>query len=542
MLARMKLVRIIPLAVLVIWSGGCSDDPTRPSNGDTGTVAEADSIASLWMQALADSLENLPGGEEPDYYRTIRYADVRDGMNDALAVNSASKVAHLGSAILDVLEINYSADLWNLVDSLRTYDEGSVLSPAFFPLDSGLYLRPGSPILRNQFALLATAPREYMRIASGGIPSNLTVAEFQRILDEVVIVALSSAIDHLAVADSDTGPVLYLHVEDETHEIDVGEVFFFHAALHAARAAFRMLTAYDLGLPGPDGTYGWIDDARAIHRCGNQRYFEPIGGGSPYRRMVDVSYGSSTGNPKSAAEDSVIVAIAVYNLESTTSGFLRRRTDGMAQAWDDLRAVRDNLEAAVASIRTETDPQENDIVKIADLVDLDDEIANGEGPDFAQNFTTIEDVLDWVESVMTGPYFLSETGSNGPINITVDLPAFFQGAPTDWRDLLPFHRFRPADQWQTDRIRYWYTYSLSIGAEYCGTGCDGVMHCYTDVAEYRYEDREVTVDPLEFLDPAGNPVDLEIVKVPFFPDYTFGGLFPGADRAKWLEIQANSGG
>ena len=80
------------------------------------------------------------------------------------------------------------------------------------------------------------------------------------------------------------------------------------------------------------------------------------------------------------------------------------------------------------------------------------------------------------------------------------------------------------------------------GTPQTAVGCDGIPVVSTNVAEYRREYRIIRVDPLEFLDgPGGNPIDLDVVRLPYFPDYTFSGLFPEADRQKWLDIMDATG-
>jgi hypothetical protein len=376
-----------------------------------------------------------------------------------------------------------------------------------------------------------------MRRAGAGIPSNLTVAELQSILEGKVIPALTSAAGHMAAAEAGGGPIFTLSVEDEVNEIDVGEIYAFHAGLLAARAGLRILTAYDYGLPGADGTYGWVDEIVDLDECSFESFFEPIGGGSPYYRLVQRGYGRTRAE---ATVDSVAAAILRYNLEQRPA-FLASRNDGMTRAFDDLLAVRNLLEAGVAAIRAEGDAQENDVIKIADLTDLDDDIASGgDRPNFATNFTTVEDVLDWVEAVLSGPYQVDEDGDLGPIQVTVDLAGFFRNAPADWKTLLPYHEFHDPDTWLTPVVDS-FTYDATPGFYYYAVTCQGATEWRTDVDEIRVENHDIEFDPLEFTDAGGNPIDLETEKIPHLPDYTLHGLFPGANRAKWLEIHDNAG-
>lgn len=519
---------LAPVVLLLALAPGCGDDSSGPS------VITDCPEAAVWMQALSDSLAAIPDNATTDYVQNLNYDAIRNGLDMALADNPDCGIAHLGSALMDVLEINYDATLWAFIDSVDAYDNASGPAPP-----GGLHLRRGSPILRNQFALLATAPTEMMRRSATAVPSNLTVAQVQMIIEDTIIPAISSALGHLQAAEAGGGPTFLVTVEDETNEIDLGDVYLFHAAMHAARAAFRIAIAYDYGIPGEDGTYDWIDDIRNQQDCYEVGYFQQTRGGIQYD-AYQIYYEHSFG---SAAQDSIGIATVQYNLENR-SAFLTLRRDVMEAAFQDILDARDLLESAAAAIRGETDDQTNDAVRIADLVDIDDDLASPDPdrPNFAEDFTTVEDVLDWIDQVLSGPYAVSEDGRNGPIQFTVDLHALFHDAPADWKALLPYHRFKDPATWLTEETRSSFTSPTVYGTPVYVYDCDAGSIFRTDVIQRIEEWRTVNVDFVEFLDgPGGAPIDLGTEKVPYFPDYTLGGLFPGADRAKWVEIATNAG-
>jgi hypothetical protein len=530
------LIGILAVALAV----ACGEDGTKPDDDGNGggTISRADSIASYWMEALGDSLQNLPDpGDDgsDDYFRNLDYSVIRDGMDEALDLDGNSRVAHLGSGILDVIEINYDPDLWEFLDSLLTYtDEGAPRSfgrPAW--KRGGLFLQQGSPVLGNQFSLLATAPRELARRSLAGIPANLTFGRAQELLEDVVMPALESAIDHLQSAESGGGPAIELVLDDETYEIDLGEILVFDASLHAALAAFHVLTAYDVDLFGPDGTYGWVDDLREVDYCDEYGYLEPNGA---YYRLVRVNHAR-----EEAARDSILVSIIRHNLEERAA-FLTLRGGHMPDAHENLLVARNKLEAAVASIRGEDDPQDTDVIKIIDLVEMDEDIESGqEKPRFAENFTTIEDVLGWIETVLTGTYHVDEPGQTGDIEIDINLSALFLTPTGDWKALLPYHRFTDPSEWITWEEEWW-SWGVTLGWEYCWDTCDGARDCSTEIDEIEEHEHRFDLMPIELLNgPGGDPIDLEVEKVPYVPDYTFGGLFPGADRDSWLAVAEAAG-
>jgi hypothetical protein len=534
-----RFTRTLLAAASLLLAAACSDNPTEAPGGhggNTGSVSQADSVASYWLQALSDSLDALPDDGSRDDYRGIRYTRIRQGMDDAFAISSTSRVAHLGSALLDVIELNYSPELWAFIDSLGNYADEDP-APGLAAVQ-GLYLGSGSPILRNEFALLATAPCELLRWSMRGIPANLTIMRAQELLADPVIPALSSAIDHLGAAEGEEEVNILIQVEDEIHEIDLGEVYFFDAALHAARAGLGILTAYDLDLPGPDGTNGWIEEIRTLADQRNRWYgvTTPIPGTAYFRlTQINADYAE-------AEADSVVFTIVQHNYEER-SGFLSLQGPQMEQAYADVRQVRAKTAAAVSSIRGETDPQENDVIRIADLVDLDSDIANAEErPNFAEGFTTIEDVLNWIETVLTGSYHISEDGQNGPIELDVNLSSLFMNAPSNWRDVLPYFEWTPAEDWVDRSYSQGPGIPVTPGQVICYDDIDGVRVCRSDIAEivYRYETGSLG-EVVKLLDPQGSPIDLGEAKVPYFPDYTFRGLFPSATRQTWLDLVEAAG-
>ena len=116
------------------------------------------------------------------------------------------------------------------------------------------------------------------------------------------------------------------------------------------------------------------------------------------------------------------------------------------------------------------------------------------------------------------------------------------GAPSDWNDLLPYHRFKPPNTWISYEVVFSYTFPMTPGPSVGVYDCTLMDTIYrTDVAERGFELRDMKVDPIELLDDGGAVIDLDVEKIPYLPDYTLGGLFPGATRAKWLEIHTNAG-
>ncbi|MDP6529175.1 MAG: hypothetical protein QGI43_05755 [Gemmatimonadota bacterium] len=540
----------IPLTILtalaLATAFGCSDNPAGNDNNDNGSgdVSEADSIAAFWMQNLADTLAALGDASDPEILATLDFTAIQAGVDHALSVNATSPTANLAAALVDIVSINFDMELWASFRQIRSTDAVTG-EKADLPA-GGLYLDPVSPILGNQFALLATAPRELASHFLRAPTPDFSVALLQLFIESRILPAFQSALAHLELAEANSGPEVHLTVDGETIEIDLGEVLVFDASLRAALVPFLLLTAFDMDMVGTDGTYGWVDEMEAARAS--------LPGGEP-ARIEDDGFGGSrlvyelryfcTPYP-----DSILFEALRFNYEDRED-FLTRRGTQMDDAYDALLAARDKLESAVAAIRAESDGQEDDIIQIGSLMEIDTEIENDpDKPDFATDFTTIEDVLAWVETLITETYTLEAEGPAGPFTLDINLANYFLGSPQDGRDFLPIFEFLAKDEWvvRESGAQYYDSWAADPLWEYCyadSVDCASVTctNGFTEIAveDYTYAHLEIPISglnvPLQFLDDEGMPVDLvPVMDLPYFPDYTFGGLFPGSTRESWLAI------
>ena len=104
--------------------------------------------------------------------------------------------------------------------------------------------------------------------------------------------------------------------------------------------------------------------------------------------------------------------------------------------------------------------------------------------------------------------------------------------------LILFAHYQPAVVAADGYDMYWPTQPWPPGEEYCYYDpCNDQWHCRSDLAAIVHVSMQHDMEPIELLDaPEGNSIDLDVEKVPYFPDYTFGGLFPNADRTTWLNV------
>jgi hypothetical protein len=520
---------------------GCSsddDDVTKPPVDQ----AAADSISQHWFAAMTDTMQRLID-ETPSsvQIRTMEFHELRNGFQQALLQDSGNGLAHLGLSMVSLLEVNYSPELWAMIDSLVALDEGSLPIGPYGKLNP---LRDG--IIGHQFRILAEAPMSFYQ-QTQSIPSNLTWSNFQNMIHDAILPKLDQAISQVGMVEADADFEFIGEMDGSVFEIDLGEVYFFDAALRATRGGLRMMTAYQTDLFGPDGTYGWIehlDPVRMVPPEVDRYEVLPGPTAGDTLRISEYDYGwyAATG-------DSIMAAVLRANLQSDSS-FLTLRTDpysgqsALQGAYEDVGAVLAKIESAVEYIRAEEGDQENDIIKVGYLTDLDGEISCGDDPDcpsFAADWETLEDVIDWLQIVLSGPYDLEETINGFPISIRIDLTAWLHSPVQDWKTKLPYHRWLdPAQRWLEEGVAYSYVDNWTPGADYCvwiQNEGEPDQLCFPDI--YRiwwiYHTRQMVAPPAVLLDgPDGDPLAAGVF--PYLPDYTLGGLFPEMTRGGWLAL------
>jgi hypothetical protein len=128
----------------------------------------------------------------------------------------------------------------------------------------------------------------------------------------------------------------------------------------------------------------------------------------------------------------------------------------------------------------------------------------------------------------------------------MDLGRQFTSPVTNVRTLLPYHRWNlPTGNWITveEYMSYewdnagWAYYTSVWNGEYCEQVYlenIGLVSVYMRDYNLAWGEGE----PLEFLDgPSGNPIDMDIERLPYFPDYTMNELFPDmGSRQRWLDL------
>jgi len=514
--APLSVVVAAVLAVAAVLPG-CESEGDGDLPTDTLPPEEAEEL----FQELSDEVTSF---EDLDDLEAADLADLRTRFEAHVADDPDSGPGHLGLALIALLEVNADDDLWAFVDSVMAIEDDD--EPGEGRTRRGLYLDDRSPIIGNELELLASSARELGArvIGERRFPDNVGLGQAQMLLEDTVIPALTEAIEHVEAAEASPDFTIPIEEDGETHEIDLGELYAFHAALHAARAAFHIVTGWDVDILDAAGTYDWIDPLLELDLCDESVELEPVEGG--------IRWITTYQDVESATVDSTIVSMLIRNLTDRPD-FLTPRGTHLADAADDLADLVARLQDAVAAIRGETDDQADDLIKIGDLLDLDAEIDDADDrPDFAAGWSSIEDVLEWAETVATGTFSLVEETPDGTLELDVNLSAFLSSDPA-LRDLLPYHSFTDPATWVSWQVEYESCFQFGEPSTWCEHICDVEM-CEDDVVEACWIDIGDRLEFVTLLDgPGGDP--LEADAFPFFPDYTMSGLFPGADRDTWLD-------
>ncbi|HET6348698.1 MAG TPA: hypothetical protein VFH88_06400 [Candidatus Krumholzibacteria bacterium] len=540
--------RVLALLVCVVCAA-CSNNPVSEDKTPPENPTKANQIATEGFTALGDALAALNSASNSEL-RNVRFNSERSQFEEALKYQANNGVAHLGLAILEIVELNYSSDIWAVVDSLQSWGCGpqGILPPVeLTPFD----LAPVDArhmLLGRQFQLAVMLPVATSTRMAAAFPANVTVGKVQDIITNTVIPALNRSIKHLDIVEKKTGTSLHLTVQTghgtEDIVIDMGEILVFSAAVHALRSGFSAATAYDEDVFDHDGTYDWLDQICYLAND-NCRYAwtvdaTDIGGG-----MVDLKI-FRTYDDTSTAIDSIWIDLAHYNMETRT-GFLSLRNGGtpLSNAQTDLLGTLTRLESAVTFIRNRQNESDQNVIKLADLTDLDSGLGDPGAPNFAKNWTKVEDVIAFIQQVLSGPVvFNEELGSHHvPFTWTVNLSTLYTNPVPDWNTLLPYHRWNiPGGAWRTS-VDSLTTYNNS-GYEWWNYAHTGPHSCgfvyYPSVNDVTLHQRWWSFDGASFFDlldgPNGNPVDLQTARFPYLPDYTLHGLFPDMTRARWLEL------
>ena len=502
-----KLLIVIIMGIMLF---GC-DEVTDVDKIDD---VLADQLAREAFDLLNDKLLDL---EEPvgtpqqgeDLFPEADYNKIKAGFEAALTEAPDNALANFGMAILELASINYDEDLWTLIDDFDSeFSEGRLFN--------------------NQFSFLVNTPLMYVKYLQNSMRAgDISFARIQNYIDNNVMPKIENSLNSLEVAVSlPDSVVIKINTGEEVLELDKGELYAFRAGIFAVSAAMRMITLYDLDLFDENKTYDWLDEIsfNGDYNEIESYTYEPVG------QILTLEY-----QDNSVENDSLLFHILKYNI-ADRPGFGTFRSGNLPnEIKSDLEAILYDLQNVVDYVSSETDDQSDDIIKFDDITQLNNDINNiQDAPNFASDWQTVDDIISWVETLLDGPVTFNEDlhGDGIQVELTIDFSRMFNPGLQNMKDYLPLHNWLPEEDWVNED--YWEDEQYWGGGTYSFYFQEQLIHVDSVMTvESHYYDS--WVEPLELVDETGTAIDVEN-EMPYFPDYTLNGIFPGMDRDKWFDL------
>lgn len=505
---------IFPILFIVITIFLCScEKSTKPNDVSSANVMAREGFDLLNQEM--DRLSHLDNvSDQDDVMLESKFNEIEGKFDQALDEDADNPMAHLGLSILEVVRVNYDPEFWSLMEDIEGMGNQK------------------QTLLNRQFQFLAEVPLLLMKNYTADSKETLSIARLQSFIEDHVVPRLDSSMSHLnyAVNMADSTSIL-IDTGEELIEIDKGEIFAFRASVNILTAAFYMLTAYDYDMVGADGTYNWIQQISQ-----NYAPTDFVGGWDPFDYQVDnqvlnIYYWDYWDEWDYSEPFQMEVAAKTFRhnlVDENTFGTLNQSR--LNKARQSILDAANDIENGVNSIQNETDEQSNDVIKLQYIIDIEDEIANQDPdkPSFMQSWNDIDDVISWLESIVNSGTF--DVEAEDGLVVTVSIASFFNGGVSDIRNVIPyFHWNNPTSSWlelEVDEYS-WPANSYSFWFE-------GEYITISGINEVRELYQEYQLNPGYFTDSGGSQLPQD--EFPHFPDYTFGGIFPGMTRAKLIQL------
>lgn len=584
MLKKFLLAVCIVLSAFIIYS--CFDNPSSNDDPiDPVTDSQIDSLFTILVTRV-NSLEDV---EDYDDFYAIHFKELSVGFSSFLSTKPNHIKVNTGYIVSSVLALNKSGNLKMLADSLdvffKSLDSLRLVTKTTrsMPMVNGFLSsrlfcnRTTSHMMRNTFdkhgvnglgvALAARTPEIIgAQMADPTFPRFLTISFLQGIAQNEIIPVLDSVVLAFSRLEAIDTMNLVFTMDGEEVEIDLGDVYIVDAGIRLLRAQLLMLCTYDYDLFTSAGnqTYSWIDD------------------------MIDVSDQDITKSIYSLQGDTIteteiwddspmmliMCDVTKYNYVDRPD-FLKIKTGNHTKAYNDYLAAPDLIKLGIAYIKNESDDQNNDVIPKVEIDDINGEmvdikqdmIEEGFSTTFANNFQSPEALMDFIKTVLSGPYTFNETVDDITVNITIDISKYFTAPIQNIKTLLPLHTFRASadriqgfsdtwlieSSWDTTSFSMYknddnHINSIAFDSSYIDSVVEyeweTVVYMNTPIRFTRYIDSTIVAIPLDLTDDAGMIIPFEDIPdlidaetfLPYFTDYTFNGIFVGMTRQKWLDL------
>jgi len=500
----MKKTKMLLAALFIsflFWN--CTDDsPAAPVLDENGSTQQANDGMMLLNEKLMDLNINPNPQNGGDVFSLTDYNNIKGKFTEALRLNPNNSTANLGMGILEIASVNYDNELWGMITEIDT-------------------AMGKKRVFNNQVKMVLDLPRFWLNFSHGTLTKGnaLTVARVQNLIDQRILPKINSAISCI---DKALNTSVMIDNGEEVVEIDNGEVYLFRSSLYAVKAVMQMITLYDVDLFDANNSYNWVENLNT--------------NSSDERKVIqsnDTLYIKNYDN--SFVSDSITASIVKRNLESRP-GFLKHRNGNSPVAVKlSLLSFLSDVENSVTYIENESDEQSNDLIKKANIIDLNNGVTDLNDGTINYTFTTVHNLISWLKTSINGTTFqVTADGVNGmPVRLDINVGTMFNTGITDMREILPYHRWKTVSAWKVEQLDYSYTYfNYNSNGSYTDwyTGMT-----YTGVYYIAYLDYNIKAEPLEFLN-APNGTVISPDEDLYLPDYTIKGLFPNMTRSKFYTI------
>jgi len=555
----------------------------NPNNQPTQSQADqAEAIADSAYQQLAKLFQSLDTAYTYDEVAQIAFSACQDRFMTALNLDAKNMKGNLGYAVSSIMSLNASSTAHKIVDSITVWDNGGPAPKSLGKLAKRLFT---DGILFQQAA-----------VQKPSFPRFLTMSFIQNAVASEVLPVLNNAVAALSRVEAIANATTTVTYEGENVKIDLGEVYVLDASVRFTRAAFAMMCMYNMNFEtnSTDSSMSWVDSVKDNPKL-RQRNYTLVRNDTVYYVSMDLiaakiateentyyqsnyyCYGPYGYNcyysyyPVTYTTyryftfDQAATAMRMLRHNLTRPDFMTLRGNGNSVAYADLLAIPAKLKAALSSIRNETGAQDNDVIKLADVINLDNGITDtksqlsdyGISNTLADKFNTPESFLDFITALLSGPYNFNETIEGKNVVVKIDLGVLLRNPVTDLRALLPKYKWLDESLWKVYKINgpnitsVWDT--MSVAMTY-GFGIDTLIidparvdsiqenstnrryFLNSPVHYAAYVDSSVAIEPVNLIDDAGNVIQSNST-LPYFNDYTFGGLFPDlTTRQNWLDL------
>lgn len=488
--------KILLFCFFAVLLSSCNKENSTEPIDDLGATNSANAGFTMLNNILSTtSLQNMTQQQ---------YQEVRTQFESAYKANPNNPNANIGMGIMELMSVGYDNTLLN---SLATTS-----------------VMPKIQLLNNQFGLIAEVPKTLTKfnVAMLKGSSASTIAKFQQSLESIVIPKIDKAIEHFTKAISNDTVKVVIKSNKDIYEIDKGEIYIARASAYAAKTAIEALVLYDYDLLDSQNTYSWA----SVQDRERQNYAVKS---NDTLHIYDVRYRCKT--------DSAMAAALKYNLtNSSRTNFLKYRSgkSGLTIKQSLINMISD-IESAYNFIKAETDDQTTDVIKQSMLTDFDSALSGDPVNINGHTYTTFNSLIAYLKGILNGD--LINTTSNG-VQFSIKLSALFDGGLSDMRTKLPSYQWIAENKWVKKVTEYNYSYSNSnVGGTYSYYNYStGTTVVYTNI---KYINSiailYVMGSPVNFTDDKGNVIDPETT-LPYFPDYTMGGLLPNMTRDKLKTI------